>query len=67
MIHEIDPHKLHNEFLPGQKIQGDDIVICVQEETILVRKISGQLELPRQQDMPAPTPSFIYTMERRSS
>ena len=65
MIHEIDPHKLHNEFLPGQKIQGDDIVICVQEETILVRKISGQLELPRQQDMPDGLEyRFLLTLDR---
>ncbi len=66
MIHEIYPHKLHNEFLPNQKPQPDDIIICVKDDTLMVKDSGGQAELPTWQVLPAEVECrFLVTLDER--
>lgn len=66
MIHEIYPHKLHNEFLPNQKPQPDDIIICVKDDTLMVKDKGGQAELPIRQVLPAEVECrFLVTLDER--
>jgi len=66
VIHEIYPHKLHNEFIPGLKPQPEDWVLCAQGNTIMAGEINGQLKLPECQEMPEGVAyHFLFALDDR--
>lgn len=52
--------------MPGQQPEADDIVICVQDNAIMVGDNDGQLALPVRQDMPEGLEyCFLLTLDKR--
>ncbi|MBR2764899.1 MAG: NAD(+) diphosphatase [Blautia sp.] len=52
MIQDISPHKLHNEFRPGEMPQADSIVILFRKELLLADVRDNELFLPLWKDFP---------------
>lgn len=66
MIQDIYPHKLHNEFIPDQPLDGDGLLFCFKGPEVLCRVEGDAVRFPRVRELGRVTAHrFLFTLDEQ--
>ena len=66
MIQDIAPHRLHNEFIPGQNVDPEGLLFAFSGEGLMCRIDSGQVGLPSVGEASAAiAPRYLFSLDDR--